>query len=293
MLMRLIVVTFTLLLAAAPRAAQAPTSPPPSKAPAQALAAPGESQANYVVGPEDILAVTVFNETQLSGRYRVENDGHFSYPFLGRIKAGGATVAEVAATLRARLADGYLRNPQVTVDVEQFRSQSVFVIGEVRSPGKYMLSGAVSLIEALAQAGSATAQAGGEVLILHPKDGARGAGATTPERLDADVQRVNLHEIETGRLSKNVTIRDGDTIFVPKAERFFVTGFVRTPGSYTLEPNMTVLQAISMAGGVTERGSGRRLRVTRVVNGERRDFDAKPTDLVQPGDTIMVRQRLL
>ncbi len=114
-----------------------------------------------------------------------------------------------------------------------------------------------------------------------------------PERGDADVQRVNLREIETGRLSKNVTIRDGDTIFVPKAERFFVTGFVRTPGSYTLEPDMTVLQAISMAGGVTERGSGRRLRVSRVVGGERKDFDAKPTDLVQPGDTITVKQRLL
>jgi polysaccharide export outer membrane protein len=181
----------------------------------------------------------------------------------------------------------------VTVDVEQFRSQSVFVIGEVRSPGKYMLSGAVSLIEALAQAGSVTQSAGGEVLILHPKDGSRDPGAAIPDRDDADVQRVNLHEIETGRLAQNVIIRDGDTIFVPKAERFFVTGFVRTPGSYTLEPNMTVLQAISMAGGVTERGSGRRLRVTRVVNGERKELDAKPTDLVQAGDTITVKQRLL
>ena len=287
--MRLTVVTIALLLAAPLGAAQAP---PPQLA-SHAVAVASENQANYVVGPEDILAVTVFNEAQLSGRYRVENDGHFSYPFLGRVKAGGASVADVAATLQKRLADGYLRNPQVTVEVEQFRSQSVFVIGEVRTPGKYMLSGAVSLIEALAQAGSVTQQAGGEVLILHPKDGARRPGAVTPERTDADVQRVNLHEIETGRLSKNVDIRDGDTIFVPKAERFFVTGFVRTPGSYTLEPNMTVLQAISMAGGVTERGSGRRLRVTRVVGGERKDFDAKPTDLVQPGDTISVRQRLL
>jgi polysaccharide export outer membrane protein len=292
MSMRFIVLTFVLLLTAVPRAAQAPPPQGPSLAVATA-----DSQANYVVGPDDMLAVTVFNEPQLSGRYRVENDGHFSYPFLGRVKAGGASVADVAATLRTRLADGYLRNPQVTVEVEQFRSQSVFVIGEVRTPGKYMLSGAVSLIEALAQAGSTTAQAGGEVLILHPKNGARQSvatmAATVGERTDADVQRVNLREIETGRLSRNVTIRDGDTIFVPKAERFFVTGFVRTPGSYTLEPNMTVLQAISMAGGVTERGSGRRLRVTRVVGGERRDVDAKPTDIVQPGDTITVRQRLL
>ena len=277
--MRFCLVTFALLLAAAPHA-QAPPAPA------------GEAQANYVVGPEDVLAVTVFNEAQLSGRYRVENDGHFSYPFLGRIKAGGATVAEVAASLRTRLADGYLRNPQVTVEVEQFRSQSVFVIGEVRTPGKYLLSGSITLIEALAQAGSIAPSAGNEVLILHPSK-TTSASPTLPGSGDADVQRVNLHEIESGRLSRNVIIRDGDTIFVPKAERFFVTGFVRTPGSYTLEPNMTVLQAISMAGGVTERGSGRRLKVTRVVNGERKELEAKPTDSVQPGDTITVRQRLL
>jgi polysaccharide export outer membrane protein len=260
---------------------------------AAAQSRPGaDGQSNYVVGPDDVLSVSVFNEAQLSGKYRVENDGHFSYPFLGRVKAGGTTLAEVAATLKARLAEGYLRNPQVTVEVEQFRSQSVFIMGEVRTPGKYVLSGTVSLIEALVQAGSTTALAGTEVLILHPK-AARATSATMPEHGDADVQRVNLREMEAGRFSSNVAIRDGDTIFVPKAERFFVTGFVRTPGSYTLEPNMTVLQAISMAGGVTERGSGRRLNVTRLVDGQRKDFDAKPTDLVQPGDTITVRQRLL
>jgi polysaccharide export outer membrane protein len=247
--------------------------------------------ANYVVGPEDVLTVTVFNEPQLSGRFRVENDGQFNYPFLGRIRAGGATLAEIGALLRTKLADGYLRNPQVTVDVEQFRSQSVFVMGEVRTPGKYVLSGTVSLIEALAQAGSTTGAAGGQVLILHPKKPT--PGSPTLELRDADVQRVNLRDIESGKLSENVAIRDGDTIFVPKAERFFVTGLVRNPGSFVFEPNMTFLQAISMAGGVTERGSNRRLRVERIVGGKRKEFDVKPTDLVQPGDTITVRQRLL
>ena len=281
-----------LALAAAQVNTQAPAAPPrPAPEAPKPVLGTGE-QANYVVGPEDMLNVTVFNEPQLSGRFRIENDGQFSYPFLGRVKAGGATLAEVAALLKARLSDGYLRNPQVTVDVEQFRSQSVFVMGEVRSPGKYLLSGSVTLIEALAQAGSTTATAGGEVLILHPKRPSSGA-VITADRGDADVQRVNLREIEAGRLSKNITIRDGDTVFVPKADRFFVTGFVRTPGSYTLEPNMTALQAISMAGGVTERGSSGRLRVTRMVDGKRKDFDLKPTDIVQPGDTINVRQRLL
>lgn len=249
-------------------------------------------KANYVVGPEDVLTVTVFNEPQLSGKFRVENDGQFDYPFLGRIKAGGTTVGEIAAVVKAKLADGYLRNPQVTVDVEQFRSQSVFVMGEVRSPGKYMLTGSVTLIEALAQAGSVTSGAGSDVLILHPKETTKGA-PTLPQEGDADVQRVSLRDIQSGKLSQNVQIRDGDTIFVPKADRFFVTGQVRNPGSYVLEPGTTVLQAISMAGGVSDRGSNRRIRIIRVVDNKKQEFDAKSTDLVQPGDTIMVRQRLL
>jgi len=238
-----------------------------------------------------VLTVTVFNEPQLSGRFRIENDGQFNYPFLGRIQGGGATLAEIAAIVRSRLADGYVRDPQVTVDVEQYRSQNVFVMGEVRAPGRYTLTGSVTLVEALAQAGSTTATAGTEILILRPKRPVTGSSGspTLPEDADADVQRVNLREIQAGALSANVTIRDGDTIFVPRAERFYVTGHVRSPGAYAFELNLTVLQAISLAGGLTDRGSNRRLRVIR----NQQEFDAKLTDIVQPGDTIIVRQRWL
>jgi polysaccharide biosynthesis/export protein len=260
-----------------------------------ALAAAQESskreRANYVVGAGDVLAVHVFYEPQLSGNFRVENDGQFGYPFLGRVNAGGKTVGAIAALLKDKLSEGYLRNPQVTVDVEQFRSQSVFVMGEVRTPGKYILSGSITLLDALAQAGSPSPAAGADVLILHPKTQVE--GPTLPNQRDADVTRVNLREIEDGRLSRNVTILDGDTIFVPKAERFFVTGMVRSPGSYVLERNMTVLQAISTAGGISDRGSNRGLKIVRIVDNKRKEIDAKPTDIVTSGDTIVVRQRLL
>ena len=103
------------------------------------------------------------------------------------------------------------------------------------------------------------------------------------------MQRVDLRDIQAGKLSANATIRDGDTIFVPKAQRFYVTGHVRSPGPYNHEPNLTVLQAISLAGGLTERGSDRRVRILR----DKKEFDAKPTDSVQANDTIIVRQRLL
>jgi polysaccharide export outer membrane protein len=248
-------------------------------------------RANYIVGPGDVLAVHVFYEPQLSGSYRVENDGQFAYPFLGRVSAGGRNVSTIAASIKDRLSEGYLKNPQVTVDVEQFRSQSVFVMGEVRTPGKYILSGAITLLDALAQSGSPTPAAGAEILILHPTTGSVDT-PTLPNQRDAEVTRVNLREIEDGRLSKNVTIRDGDTIFVPKAERF-VIGMVRNPGSYVLERNMTVLQAISTAGGISERGSNRRLKIVRIVDNKRKELDANPTDIVTAGDTIVVRQRLL
>jgi polysaccharide export outer membrane protein len=103
------------------------------------------------------------------------------------------------------------------------------------------------------------------------------------------VQRVNLRDLQAGRLLADVTIHDGDTIFVPKAERFYVTGHVRSPGAYVLEPNLTVLQATSLAGGLTDRGSNRGVRIIR----SKKQFDAKLTDIVQPADTIVVRQRLL
>jgi polysaccharide export outer membrane protein len=254
--------------------------------------APGGQDLAYIVGPDDVLLVTVFNEPQLSGRFRVEADGQFGFPFIGRVKAAGTSVADIAEVLKTRLADGYLRNPQVTVDVDQFRSQRVFVTGEVRSPGMYTLSGAVTLLEALAQAGSTTADAGSEVLILHPKEAARDRPAR-PEDADADIERVSLRDILSGKLSQNVAVRDGDTVFVPRAERFYVTGYVRSPGYYVLEPNMTVLQAISVAGGISERGSDRRIRITRIVDNEKTEFDASLTDIVQGGDTINVRQRIL
>jgi len=254
--------------------------------------APAKHDINYVVGPADILRVTVFNEPQLSGHFRIENDGTFNYPFLGRVKVDGLTVAAVASVLKEGLAEGYLRDPQITVEVVEFRSQSVFVMGEVRTPGKYVLSGSVTLLDALAQAGSTTPAAGADVQILHPTQQTSNA-PTFPGQGDAEIEHVSLREIEDGKLSRNVTIRDGDTIFVPKADRFYVIGMVRNAGSYALERNMTVLQAISTAGGISERGSNRRLKIVRIVKNKRKEIDARPTDIVQPGDTIVVPQRLL
>ena len=252
-----------------------------------------EERKDYVVGAQDVLKVTVFDEPQLSGTFRVDIDGAFTYPFLGRIKAVGQNLRTIEADLARMLADGYVRRPQVAIEVEQYRSRSIFVVGEVRSPGKYALAGEMTLIEALAQAGSTTTAAGTEVLILHSADPSRPEQAEPAATPDNRTTRVNLSDLQSGKILNNVMLREGDTIFIPKAERFFVTGHVRTPGAYTFEPGMTVLQAISLAGGLSEKGSDRGIKVVRVLNGEKHEIGVKLTDVVQPNDTLVVRQRLL
>jgi polysaccharide biosynthesis/export protein len=223
----------------------------------------------------------------------VDTDGSFQYPMLGRVAVGGLRVREVEQMLKTKLEDGYIKRAQVAVDIDQFRSRSIFVVGEVRTPGKYPLTAQMSLIEALAAAGSMTPAASTEVMILRPRD-AGSAQALTPDQVDqSNVTRVNLADLQLGRLSQNVTLVEGDTIFVPKAEKFFITGQVRSPGAYTYERGLTVLQAISLAGGLTEKGSSRRLKVIRAVKGKKTQQGIDLADAIQPGDTLVIPQRLL
>ena len=141
--------------------------------------------------------------------------------------------------------------------METYKSQKVFIVGEVRTPGTYTLSGDMTLVEVLARAGSTLPTAGGEAVIVHAGDSA--SGPTLPNAQDvANVTRVDLKELQNGVLSQNAALRDGDTIFVPRAESVYVFGQVKNPGAYALQQrNTTVLQALSLAGGVTDRGCHR------------------------------------
>jgi polysaccharide export outer membrane protein len=282
-----------------PASAGAQTAPsaqsPSASLPLQSGSAKRPS--DYVVGPQDVLKITVFDEPTMSGTYRVDTDGSFQYPMLGRVVAAGRSVRDIEQMLKTKLESGYIRRAQVAVDVDQFRSRSVFVVGEVRSPGKYPMTGQMSLIEALAAAGSTTPAASTEVLILRPLDPASAQPVTplTPDQAaeQTNVQRINLADLQLGRLSENVTLMEGDTVFVPKAEKFYMTGQIRNPGAYTHERGLTVLQAISLAGGLTDKGSNRRLKVIRTVKGKKTEQGIGLNDVIQPGDTLVIPQRLL
>ena len=278
-------------LAPQPPAPQASLQPPET-APRPQAPAVNVNVNGYVIGSQDQLKITVFDEPDLSTNYRVDTDGMITFPLIGRVPASGLTLNEFQDRLIARLAAGYIRNPQVRVEIDQYKSQSVFVIGEVRTPGKMVMTGTMSLIEALAMAGSPTTAASNELVVVHPRRPTAEGSPTLPEDdRDAETTRVNIKDLQVGKAGQNIVLQDGDTIYVPKAQTFYITGQVRNPGSYVLDPGMTVLQAVSLAGGLTDRGSDRGIKIIRIVDSKREEIDVKEADNVLPNDTIQIRQK--
>ncbi len=153
----------------------APTVPSPapkvdSQTPPGAVDPLNPASASYVIGPQDLLNITVFDEPELSGQsHRVDSDGMITFWLLGRVSAGGLTLRQFQDRLRDQLANGYIKNPQVRVEIEQYKSQSIYVFGEVRQPGRISMMGTKTLLEALAEAGSPTSQASTEITITHPR----------------------------------------------------------------------------------------------------------------------------
>lgn len=256
------------------------------------MQAPGATgPAEYIVGPLDRLAVTVFDEPTLTKTVTVDSDGTFDFPLVGRITAAGLSVRQITADLKKRLGppNGFLVNPQVSIEVETYRSQVIYVNGQVRVPGAVPLKGAMTIMDVLAQAGSPTPDAGPYIEIYRKPAGQASQGPLDPSKAPAP-ERIRMDDLRNGR-AQQVILRDGDTVNVPKAQTFIVNGFVRSPNTYVLEGDVTVQKAIAMAGGVTERGAQSRTRIQRMVDGKLVEIKPKMTDLVQPNDTIVVPQR--
>ena len=162
----------------APRQPAAQLQPPPPNGPdfvipkpeAPRPAQPSISPDRYVVGPQDTLSITVVGEPELTNKYRVDSDGSITLPYIGRQPAAGFTIADLQMKIATLLKDGYLQNPQVLIDVDQYKSRSVYVTGNVRAPGKVPMNGpTITLIEALALAGSPSADASNQITVKHQR----------------------------------------------------------------------------------------------------------------------------
>jgi polysaccharide biosynthesis/export protein len=252
----------------------------------------GQRVTDYTVGPQDVLMITTFGEQELTNKFRVDSDGTISFPLLNRVAVGGLTPAQIEAKLKRELVQReFLKNPQITVDVAEFRSRSVYIIGAVRSPAEYKLVGDMTLIAAIAQAGGLSPGASNEITIMRPRTPA--GGPLSPDRAqNADITVVKMSDLQSGIMAQNIALQDGDTIWVPMAERFYVSGFVRNVGAYVHERGLTVQQALVLAGGVTEMGSTKRITIERVVGSRKKTIKASLADPVLPNDTIKVDRRI-
>ena len=194
-------------------------------------------RSDYRVGSQDVLRIAVFNEPDLSGVFTVDGDGTITFPLISRVSVDDLTLHEIQDEITRQLSDGFLVSPQVSVEIEEYRSQSVYVLGEVGNPGIYRLSGNLSLIEVLVQAGGTTAQAGNEVQIVRSASGRAQGGPVLAQDDDPEVEltEISLEDIRTGRLAL-VTLRDGDTVNVPKAAIFYVTRIRELARFVCLEP---------------------------------------------------------
>jgi polysaccharide biosynthesis/export protein len=270
------ILLFALLLSWAQ--APAPAQPP----------APDE----YVIGPRDVISITVFQEPEYSrDTLTVDAEGTVDCPFIGRVKVADLTARQVEEVLLKAYSPRYLRNPSISVTVKEFRNMTVWVSGAVHRPSQVELKGDFTLLAALNAAGNMTSEAGSYVLVIAAEEGDKASGPTMPDAEKRQTQmRVSRQEIEQGRATQ-IRLRAGDTVYVPKAATFVIAGQVVRPGEYVVSEGLTLLRALAIAGGATDRAAQNRIEVHRVVNGKAVRIRMRLADLVQADDTITVPLR--
>jgi len=248
----------------------------------------------YEIGPEDLLEIMVWDHDDLTREVYISQEGYFSYPLIGKVHADGLNISQLEEEIKNRLSGRFIVNPQITVTVKEYKSKRVFVLGEVggsggsgRGTGTYPLKGKTTLVEVLTMAGGPTRDAGSEVMVIRPKKTKRNPVALE-EAGEDEIIKVNLRKLLEGDTSQNIYLEPNDTIYVSRADYYFVYGEVNRPGRYNLEKGTTVLKAITTAGGVTEKAAVNRTKVVRERGGGKAEIPVKMNDPVEPEDIIMV-----
>lgn len=260
------------------------SSSPQSQNSSNAFANTGVSS-DYLIGPEDVLQIRVFNVKDLDETVRVSNDGTIVIPLLGRVEASGLTSDQLRNRLEKDLGKNLLQNPQVTVFVEQFHARPVSIVGAVDKPGIYQITGPRSLIEMLSLAGGlsthSTASAGKVLYVTRPGGFGNlkivpGMHMISPDKVSIDIKDL----LYTQARGLNIPIKPHDIIAVSKADIIYVAGGgVRKPGGFVLQDrdSITVIQALAMAEGLAPNAARHHARIIHTeANGSHIDI---PIDL--------------
>jgi polysaccharide biosynthesis/export protein len=258
---------------------------------------------SYVLGSEDLITVRVFAADDIPDKpVQIDNDGTVTLPMIGRVHAAGLTVEQFQANLITAYKK-YFKDPQVTVQVNDFRSQPVSVAGNVTTPGVVQLRGNRNLMEVIGQAGGLRADAGDSVLITRNLN--EGpipvTGAFTDPTGKYSVAHINIRDIMSGKDPEaNIMIKPHDVITVPRARLVYVLGNVGRAGGYVMTENetMSITQAIALAGGWDHMAAMSKARVLRADGGPQREqipvdlkkiMENKSPDLqLRPDDILYV-----
>jgi len=224
------------------------------------------------LGVGDAVRVTVFQQPDLSQEVRIAENGTIVMPLVGSVKIGGLTPSAAGAQIADALKRGkFLNNPQVTVALTTLRSRQVSVLGQVARPGRYPLDETSSLLaDVVAAAGGVLPTGSEEVLVTR----------------NGKQQKVPL-------LGKSFPLEGGETVYIDRAPMFYIYGEVTRAGAYRVEQNMSVMQAIAAGGGITPRGSDRRLKLRRAAaDGKLIETDVSLQERIRADDVIYVREAL-
>lgn len=253
--------------------------------------------ADYEVGGNDVLGITVYEEPDLSKEaIRVSGKGLISFPLIGRLMVAGLTTTEIEKLIAEKLANQqYLLNAHVGVMVTEYKSKHFFVLGEVGAPGSHPLQARERVMDALTKVGGVEEEKASNRMML-----IRTLNPDTPEerKLVIDISLVDL--LKMGDQISNIYLQDRDVLYFLPVEQFYIIGQVRGPGAYDMpEDELTLVEAIGMAGGFTRIASRNSTRIIRVEDGvekiihvrvdEITDAGKKIQDVViKPGDIIVV-----
>jgi polysaccharide biosynthesis/export protein len=239
---------------------------------------------DYILGPGDAVKVTVYEQPDLTTEARISEAGAINFPLLGQVTVGGTTTAAVEATIAKLLRDGkFVKQPHVNVGVTQYRSQQISVLGYVSKPGKYALEGPSTVADLLALAGGVTQEGADRATLTR-----QGTDNHTAKK---EIDLLAL--LQTGDAAHNMAVANGDVLYVPRAPVFYIYGEVQKPGVYRLERHMSVVQALSVGGGLTGRGTERGIKIKRRgADGRPQTIEPSLSDLLTPDDVIYVKESL-
>ena len=243
-----------------------------------------QNKPDYPLGAGDSLRVQVFQNPDLTVETRVSENGSITYPLIGAVDLGGLSIAAAEKKIADALQKGgFIRQPQVNIVLTQIRGNQVSVLGQVNRPGRFPLETAnTHLSDMLAIAGGTTQGGDDSAIVTGQRDGKFFSKVV-------DIPSIYLNE----KPNEDILLLGGDTIYVNRAPMFYIYGEAQRPGSFRLEREMTVMQALAQGGGPTARGTETKLRLSRKMeNGSVQQIVPKLSDAVFPNDVIYVNERL-